>query len=701
MRQVLQNLSDGKSSVDDYPMPCNSPGNLLIETSCSLISPGTEKMLVEFANASLIGKVKQQPDKVKQVMDKVSSNGLLTTIEAVRSKLNQPLPLGYSNVGKVLEVGKSVCGFKVGDRVVSNGCHSEIVTVGQNLCAKIPDSVSDEAASFTVLSAIGLQGIRLASPTLGETFGVIGLGVIGLITVQILRANGCRVICADFNRERVELARKYGAHSICLSDGMDFVKEATQYTNNQGLDGVLITAATKSSDPVHQAALSCRKRGRVVLVGVTGLNLSRDDFYKKEISFQVSCSYGPGRYEGNYEGKGLDYPIGFVRWTEQRNFEAVLNMMAEGKIDTSDLITHKFDISDAEKAYSSLQDDSSMLTGIFYYPKREEKFSKSLSLAENSLKDTASSFVVSAIGAGNYATRFLLPAFKNAGARFTSIACKHGVSGTLVGKKLGFSNVTTEEESVYTDGSDVIVIATRHDLHARQILKSLKSNKHVFVEKPLAITLEDIESIKEAYEGSNKLLMVGFNRRFAPQVQKIKKLLSTDSSAKNISISVNAGHIPEDHWVQDLNVGGGRIIGEVCHFIDLARFLVGNEISTYSIYYMGNSICQDTATITLGFADGSIATINYYANGNNKIPKERVEVHSSGKYLLLDNFVKLKGYGWPGFSKMNLWKQDKGQDEMTKAFASAIKSSGKQPIPFNEIYEVSKISILLGKEHDS
>ncbi|WLI31085.1 bi-domain-containing oxidoreductase [Pseudomonas rhodesiae] len=705
MKQVVQNMASGETSLVNAPAPAVRSGTLKINTTNTLISAGTERMLVGFGRANWLEKARQQPDKVRMVLQKVQTDGLATTVEAVRSKLAQPLPLGYCNVGVVGAVGSDVSGFKPGDRVVSNGPHADIVIVPKNLCALIPDSVTDEAASFTVLASIGLQGIRLAQPTLGETFVVTGVGLIGLMTVQLLRAQGCRVLAIDFDEQKLALARSYGAETCNPGKGEDVVSAGMTFSRGRGVDGVIITASTKSSDPVTQAAHMCRKRGRIVLVGVTGLELSRADFYEKELTFQVSCSYGPGRYDPSYEDQGNDFPIGFVRWTEQRNFEAVLDMLASGQLEVDSLISHRVAFEDAADAYQTLTTDSSALGIILQYSSAEaERNIKEVVLAPSAV----ASFdpvkpVVGFIGAGNYASRMLIPAFKAAGAQFHTIVTAGGINGVIHGSKAGFAQASTDISAMLGESSiNTVAIVTRHDSHARFVAQALEAGKHVFVEKPLAIETRDLVTVEEAYrkaveQGLKPHLMVGFNRRFSPQVQKMKKLLAAVKEPKSFIMTMNAGAIPANHWTQDPSVGGGRIIGEACHFIDLMRFLAGSKIVSIQARRMGDTpavaITEDKAAITLGFEDGSFGTILYLANGASSFPKERVEVFAAGRVLQLDNFRKLKGFGWPGFSKLNLWKQNKGQSECAAAFLAAVQNGAVTPITSDEIFEVARVSI--------
>lgn len=709
MRQVLQSLGDGRTELANVPAPRAARNGLLIRTTRSLISAGTERMLVEFGRSGWLDKARQQPEKVKQVLEKVRTDGLLQTLGAVRSKLDQPLPLGYCNVGVVAEVGGEAGGFRIGDRVVSNGAHAEIVAVPRNLCAKIPSTVTDDAASVTVLGAIALQGIRLAAPTLGERFVVTGLGLIGLLAVQLLRANGCKVLGIDPDPAKAELAQRFGADIVDLRRGEDPLAVAAGFSEGQGVDGVIITAATSSNEPMSAAAKMCRKRGRIVLVGVAGLELNRADFYEKEISFQVSCSYGPGRYDPQYEEAGQDYPFGFVRWTEQRNFQAVLDMMAAGRIDVAPLITHRFAFDQAPAAYELLSSGTQPYLGIVLeYAQRPEQELRARAIELRASGGGGQNTPrLAVIGAGNYAGRVLIPAFKETAARMQGIASGKGVTAAHFGRKYGFALTTTDSDALLSSPDvDAVVIATRHDSHAQFVCKALRAGKHVFVEKPLAINQEQLAQIVTAWEeaaaesGTPPQLMVGFNRRFSPHVQRMKTLLAGVREPKSFMITVNAGAIPRNHWTQLAEVGGGRVIGEGCHFIDLLRFLAGHSIVEAKVLPLGGRgapVEDDSVAITLGFADGSWGTIHYLANGHRAFPKERVEVFCAGRILQLDNFRRLRGEGWKGFSKLNLWGQDKGQRQCAAAFVRAIGQGGAPAIPVEELFEVSRVTIELGE----
>jgi predicted dehydrogenase len=514
----------------------------------------------------------------------------------------------------------------------------------------------------------------------------------------------------DLDSGKCDLARRFGAETVDLSRWEDPISAAEVFSRGRGVDGVIITASTKSSDPVHQAATMCRKRGRIVLVGVTGLELSRADFYEKELTFQVSCSYGPGRYDPEYEEKGHDYPIGFVRWTEQRNFEAVLDMLSDGRLDVVPLISHRFKLEQAEEAYRVLAEDRSALGILLEYPQssapgqQKTLLSRTIRLVDQPPAPSLQNPTLGFIGAGNYATKVLIPAFKKTETNLKSVASSGGVSGVYVGKKFGFQETTTDTADLIADPEiNAVVITTRHNSHARLTCDALQAGKHVFVEKPLCLTIEELKEIEDIYSALSTqhsalpLLMVGFNRRFSPQVQKVKSLLEGVRQPKSFVMTVNAGAIPAGHWTQDMQVGGGRIIGEACHFFDLLRFLAGSGIVGSDIVTLQQGQ-GDTASIQLAFADGSIGTVHYFANGSKAFPKERLEVFVHGRILQLDNFRNLKGFGWPGFKKMNLWRQDKGQVACAAAFVEAIRDGKPSPIPLEELLEVSQVTIQLAEK---
>ncbi len=699
MKQLFQSLSNGNIEALDIPVPSLKRGCLLIKTSYSLLSPGTERMLVDFGKANWIDKARMQPDKVKDVVDKARNDGLVSTFEAVKSKLEAPLPLGYSNVGTVIAVGENVLNFKVGDRIASNGPHAEVVCVPHHLCALIPDEVDDESAVFTIVSSIGLQGIRLANPTFGETFLVSGLGLIGLLTAQMLVKQGCRVLGVDPDASKCSLAESLGISTLNLSNGIDPVGWCLDETLGVGIDGALITAATSSSDPIHIAAMACRHRGRIVLVGVTGMELRRDLFYKKELTFQVSCSYGPGRYDNAYEQNGHDYPIGFVRWTEQRNFQAVLNTLATRGIEVAPLISHRFPFEKAIEAFELLVSSEDSLAILLEYSRNVDHVKSTLKLRKelDFECETKQKPIVGVIGVGNYASRFLIPSLYKAGAKFSTIVSSHGLAPLRLGRKFGFAQASTNVKSIFDDPKcNTVVITTRHDSHAALVQEALAKKKNVFVEKPLCLTIKELEKIESIYTGK-QILMVGFNRRFAPLTLDLKKELNRFHSPVSFVFTCNAGYIPKEHWTQDPSLGGGRLIGEACHFIDLLRYLAGSPIESSELITMKDTkVCPDTFSLQLRFKNGSIGTIHYFSNGNKSFPKERLEVFSEGSVLRLENFMKLKAWGINGFQNKRKLIQDKGQQNCTKAFLKAIET-GEPPIPVEEIFEVQRILLELLK----
>jgi len=659
---------------------------LKIQTTRSLISAGTERMLVEFSKGGLLAKAKAQPDKVKQVLDKIKTEGLLPTLENVFNRLGEPLPLGYCNVGRVLEVGAGVSAFAVGDRVASNGAHAEIVCVPKHLCAKIPDTVSDEQATFTVLSSIGLQGIRLASPTLGEKFVVFGAGLIGLVTIQLLRASGCEVLAVDLSEKRLEMAASMGA-TVCNAESSNPIAAASAWTNGMGVDAVLITASAKSDLIMHQAAEMCRKRARIVLVGVVGLNLSRADFYEKEITFQVSCSYGPGRYDDSYELKGQDYPPGFVRWTEQRNFEAILESMRAGRLDVTSLITDRIPMADAETAYGKIMSDPAALGVILEY---QDAISADRTIQVSAPAPMAASGHCTGlmIGAGNFAKMTMAPALKDSGARLKCVSDTTAPqAATHIAGKYGFEQATSDTAGALSDPEvNTVFIATGHSSHAALVKMGLEAGKHVFVEKPLAMNVEQLVDIVAcAKQHPEQQVMVGFNRRFSPHIQKIRQLLAGRSEPLAMHYACNAGIIPPNVWVHDPEQGGGRIVGEACHFIDLLSHIAGSPVVSVASAQMGQGVAikEDKMSIVLSFEDGSIGTVNYFGNGNKAYPKEQLDVYSEGRILRLDNFRLLEGFGFKGFKRLKT-KMDKGHRAEFKAFASTIQQGGAPLIPLAE-----------------
>lgn len=693
MKQIIQDLKNGRTILEEVPAPLVKKGHVLIKTHRSLVSLGTEKMLVEFGKSSLISKARQQPDKVKQVLDKIKTEGLIPTLEAVFNKLDEPLPLGYCNSGEIIAVGDGVTEFAIGDRVASNGAHAQFVCVPKNLVAKVPDSVSYEDACFTVIGSIGLQGIRLAEPTIGETFVVIGLGLIGLLTSQLLLANGCRVVGFDFDESKLILARKYGVEAFNSSLN-DPIKIVEQLTDSIGADAVLITASTKSNEVISQSAAMSRKRGRIILIGVIGLDIQRADFYKKELSFQVSCSYGPGRYDEDYEFKGNDYPLAFVRWTEKRNFETILNAIERKKIDVTSLITERVPLENYITIYNNLSKGA--IASIIEYPNpTKNDFSNKIGTqARKSLRSSGN--VVGVIGAGNFTKMTMMPALKGSTISLKYIASAGGLTAKSLANKYGFEFSTTDYFTILNDPQvDLVLITTRHNQHASMVINSLKAGKHVFVEKPLAIKQDELNEIIDVYNNlsSQLLITVGFNRRFSPFSLKAKELLGTNTPPINVIATMNAGYIPNDVWVHDMNTGGGRIIGEACHFIDLISFFTGSMVKEVYMSSLGKKPSENTdnAIITLKYANGSQGVINYFANGSKKYPKERIEIYSQERTLVIDNFKSLKGYGFKSFSGMS-GSIDKGHKNQFASLITQLQSSSPL-IDFDSIINTTQTSL--------
>jgi predicted dehydrogenase/threonine dehydrogenase-like Zn-dependent dehydrogenase len=690
MFQIIQNLKNGATILEEVPAPIVQPGHVLVRTKASLVSLGTEKMLVEFGKSSLIAKARQQPERVKQVLDKIKTEGLVPTLEAVFNKLDQPLPLGYCNAGEVIAVGEGVHNFKIGDRVVNNGPHAEFVCVPKNLVARIPNEVSFEEATFAVIGSIGLQGIRLAKPSYGENFVVIGLGLIGLLTAQLLVANGCNVIGFDFDLNKVELANKMGVKAF-LASSVDVVKIVENLTNGIGADAVVITASTPSNEVISQAANMSRKRGRIILVGVIGLELNRAEFYKKELTFQVSCSYGPGRYDDEYEIEGNDYPIAFVRWTENRNFEAILHAIATKSISVTDLITERVALSDYMNIYGNMGKGS--IASILIYSKDAEPKTIIPMLKGNAV---ASQGRIGIIGAGNFTKMTLMPALKKNGHLVSFISSAGGLTAKSLANKYSIRYCTTDyQEILRSTEVDLIMITTRHDLHAKIVVQALENGKSVFVEKPLSLNQDELNSIMYSYRKHHGQLSihVGFNRRFALTSVKAKELLKQSVSPINMIATMNAGFIPQDVWVHDMKIGGGRIIGEACHFIDLMIFFSGSLVTEVYMSALGMNYQDNTdnAIITLKFANGSQGVINYFSNGSKSYSKERVEIYQDNKTLVLDNFKSLSGYGFKNFSSLKTGL-DKGHSAQFKKLIESIKNGSEQLIPIEELENSSKAS---------
>jgi predicted dehydrogenase/threonine dehydrogenase-like Zn-dependent dehydrogenase len=688
MKQVVQNYRSGELKLWEVPAPACGAGKVLVAVQRSLISAGTEKLVIDLAKASLAGKAVSRPDLVHQILTKVKREGLVPTLEKVFVKLDHPAPLGYSVAGRVIAVGGGVTGVKVGDRVACAGAgyanHAEIVAVPKNLVARVPDGVDDEDASFVTLGAIALQGVRQAQPTLGERFVVLGLGLIGQITVQLLKANGCKVIGYDPDAQKCDLAERLGADVIATGD----VREAAAaFTSGLGADGVIVAASTKSGEPVNTAADLCRMKGRVVVVGMVGLDLARDAFYKKELDLRLSMSYGPGRYDPLYEEGGQDYPFAYVRWTEQRNMQAFLELVAESRVTPKALITHRFPIAQAEEAYALLEGAEPYLGIIFEYPETTEMPTRTLRLAP--LPKRAGKGVVAFIGAGNFARSVLIPAFKaQEGATLAAVVTATGLSATAAAKKFGFARATTDIEEVMADPEiDTVVIATRHNLHAGLIAQALAQGKHVFCEKPLATNAVGLETVAAAHATSRSQLCVGFNRRFSSFVRRAREAFAGRGAPLVMLYRVNAGPIPKDSWVQN-EEGGGRIIGEVCHFIDTMVALCGALPERLSAIAAKDH--ADALTIQIAFADGSIGAIVYSSLGDPSFPKEYLEVFAAGSVVTIDDYRRMTITSSGKSKSYRTFRQDKGHRACIDAFIRAVLQVGPPAIAFEELEAVTR-----------
>lgn len=703
MKALTQVIGSGACTIRDIPSPQPRPGSIVVASRASLISSGTETSLLDFGRSGLLGKVRSQPDKVRQVLDKVATDGIAPTLAAVRDKLGDTIAPGYCQAGIVLASGDADAPFAIGDRVVTNGPHAEVVRVPYHLAARIPEDVDFESAAFTPLAAIALQGLRLARPTLGETIVVFGLGLVGQLAVQLVRAQGCRCIGIDVDPQRVALAETFGAHGL-VAEGDATAEIVRELTRGVGADAVLMTLATDSDEPMHLAAEMSRKRGRIVLVGVTGLRLRRADFYEKELTFQVSCSYGPGRYDRAYEEGGRDYPLAYVRWTEQRNFEAVLALMSDGSLDTAALVSHRFEIDDAPDAYELLLGDEPTLAILLTYPENRAIASpESAALPAATIRVSpgaaaqAGPCVAGILGAGSFARRTLIPAIRAAGYDIRSVVSSRGLSAAVEADRAGARLASSDVEEVFGDPLiDTAFVLTRHDSHAELAIRGLESGKHVFVEKPLALDHRSLEDVRLAADRSGRILMVGFNRRFAPLAIELRSLVGRRAGPLSLVVTVNAGRVDRDHWVQDPDVGGGRIVGEACHFIDLARFLVATSISDLTVVSASDSggrCLDDVSHIALSFEDGSTAAIHYLSTGSSRFPKERIEAFFDGRTAAIDNWRRMHTWGISRRRRLLPRAMDKGHGAELVALAAAVRGDGPHPIPSNEIFEVSSWSI--------
>jgi predicted dehydrogenase/threonine dehydrogenase-like Zn-dependent dehydrogenase len=697
MLQVTQHIRTGELNLATVPEPLARAGHVLIANARSLLSAGTEKMVMELAKKSMLGKARERPDHVRRVLQKLRTEGFFQTLAQVREKLDEPLPMGYSSAGVVLACGAGVSEYQPGDRVASNGPHAGVVCVPKHLCGRVPDDVPMEQAAFAVLGAIALQGVRLAELTLGESAFVVGLGLVGQLTVALLRAAGCYVIGTDLDPAKCALAEKMGANEARPGMRADDVLARTR---GRGADAVLIAASTKSDEPVELAGEAVRAKGRVVALGAVGLNLPRRPYYFKEATVVVSCSYGPGRYDPEYEERGHDYPAAHVRWTEQRNLQAVLDLMGQGRLDVSPLVSHRFPIDRAAEAYKLIEDGTEPYLGIVLeYPEPDASQRRPVELGP--VAPAAEGVGIGCLGAGNFARMVLIPTVRKTGGFHPRILCSAGgLSAAHTGKKLGFERATADEDDVFGDPAvGAVFVLTRHNQHAAQVLKGLRAGKHVFVEKPLALHAEEVAEIETALgEAPGKILTVGFNRRFSPAAGLVRQFFAGATAPLTASIRFNAGAIPPEHWTQDEEVGGGRIVGEACHAIDLATFLVGSPpVRVYAEAIGGQAapeVTDDQCFITLRHANGSVSNVAYLAGGDKAFAKERVEVLGGGRIAVIDDFREVITSTGGRSKRTRTWKQDKGHAAEVEAFARAVTAGGPAPIPWAELRAVSLAAIL-------
>jgi predicted dehydrogenase/threonine dehydrogenase-like Zn-dependent dehydrogenase len=692
VKQVEQNYRSGVLRLIDAPVPRAGGGRNLVATRVSLISAGTEKQIIDLARSSLAGKAMARPDLVRKTLQKVRNEGLLPTVQKVFAKLDTPIPLGYSLAGTVVEAGSDAGGYTVGDRIACAGAavanHAEYNAVPKNLSVRIPAGVDDEAASFVTIGAIALQGVRVANPTLGERVVVMGLGLIGQLTVQLLKANGCRVLGFDPNPARAKLALEMGA-DVAVSEALDDAVRG--FTDGYGADAVIVTASSKSSAPPNQAAEISRMKGRVVMVGLTGMEIDREPYYKRELDLRLSMSYGPGRHDPAYELEGHDYPLAYVRWTEQRNMQAFLELVAEGRVTPLKLVTHRFPIEEAEAAYRLMDGDEPYLAILLTYPDTPTPIERSIPVASKKAS-TATGRGTGFIGFGNYAKSVLLPALKKAGnERLTTVVTSTGLSAHDAAERQGFAHAATDPQAVLGDSdTDCVFIATRHDSHARLTVEALDAGKHVFVEKPLALTRDQLAEVQAAAAGAPGVLTVGFNRRFAPMMVEAKAALANRGGPIAMHYRINAGHVPGDSWLHG-SEGGGRIAGEACHFVDALTFLAGGPpiaVEAFSPDGVG-----DTVSAVLRFADGSTGTILYSSLGDSSLPKEYLEVFASGLVIRLDDFRKLHITRGGKTTTKSASAQDKGQAGLVKAFYAAARDGAPPPIPLDELIAVSAATL--------
>ena len=679
----------------EVPFPALDSKTVLIRNHYSLISPGTEGKSVRDARRGYLSKARTRQKEVGQVLQLVKRNGFFQTYDRVMNRLEAPSAPGYSSAGEVVAVGRDVTQFAVGDRVACGGngaVQAEIVAVSQNLCVKVADHIDLRHAAFTSIGAIALQGIRRAELGIGSNCLVIGLGLVGLVSMQLLEASGVRAIGVDIDPGQVDLARSAGAELAFTRNSSRLEETILQVSRGKGVDAVIITASTDSTDPVELAGRVCRQKGSVVVVGGVPTGFSREHYYRKELDLRMSCSYGPGRYDPTYEEHAIDYPIGYVRWTENRNMQAFVDLLEQGKIRVEPLITHSFQFRNASVAYDLILARDEPIAGALFEYDVSHTLERKVQTATSPRSFDASDLGVGFIGAGSFATDVLLPAVEDM-AQLIGVATARSSNARYVADKFGFQYCTGDTSDILSDDRiKVVFIATRHSFHASHVIAALKAGKHVFVEKPLCLSIEELEAIAAAHSRSNCHLMVGFNRRFASLVQRMKERLPAEVPMA-INYRINAGAMPPDHWIHDPVVGGGRIVGELCHFIDLASHVAGSRISSVDAHGMNDPKgLHDTLSVHLGFANGSIAAISYFSNGSNRLPKECLEVFCAGQTAVIDDFRMLTVHG-AKTSKQRLRTQDNGHGEEVRRFLNAVASGRQTPIPFHEIADSTRAAL--------
>jgi len=689
MVQLTQNLKDGFMQLLEVPFPALGVGQVMVRNHYSVISAGTEGKTVKDARLSYVGKAKARQEEVKKIITAAKTHGVMKTYKMVMNKLESPNPLGYSCAGEIIAIADDIKHLKVGDFVACGGQtanHSEVVVVPKNLCVKIEKLALVKSAAFATIGAIALQGVRQAELTLGENCVVIGLGIVGQLTIQLLRASGVNVIALDIDQNQVDLAKKNSFKNAFNSNDEGLTSVIEELTNGQGVDSVIITAGTASLEPINFAGEIARKKAKVIIVGAVPTGFERKHYFKKELDLRMSSSYGPGRYDNDYEQKGNDYPIGYVRWTENRNMQAFVSLVEEGKLNLEMLISHQFNFENAKDAYQLIVDRSEHLCGIVLAYDTSKELKRTIQINNKNYNKTEVN--IGFIGAGSFAQNFLLPNLRS--ENLVNVATARATTARNVADKFGFDGCTGDADDVINDDKiNTVFIATPHHLHANYVIKALQANKNVFVEKPLSLTKEELESIKEAESKSTAQVMVGFNRRFAPQVIALKNELN-ENLPKAINYRINAGKLPADHWTQDPKVGGGRIIGEVCHFIDLCAFIASSPITKVEANALkGANNLLDTVSLSLAFENGSVASISYFSNGSKALNKEYLEVFCGEKSIVLDDFKTMDIVG-KSKKTIKTESQDKGHSKEVAEFLTAIKEGEQLPISFADCYNSTK-----------